>query len=508
MCGRARSTLAAETVGRAAGFRNPLRTVDADRYRPSYNAAPGRYMPVVRYTQGGGVTGQDGRQQAAGAATEEEPRQHAGTAAVEVSGQQASGEVSTEAVASRQQASGEVSKEPVVQFMKWGLVPSYTKKNETPDHYMMFNARSESVHIKPTFKRLLKGHRCVVPVEGFYEWKKDGNKRHPYYVHFKDGRPLLFAGLYDSWKNEEGNVLHTFTILTTRNSKALGWLHDRMPVILGDEAAVRSWLDDELTEAKIHALTLPYEAPDLVWHAVTPEMGKPSFDSPECVQEFKPPPAKESAIFQLFGKKKAKENLSQESQEKNQQTETAEDHPSGKCSVAQDVVEDVDIETEEDRKALLAGMEPDQDVTEGLHKQESLEDNSSQYSSSACVSSVTGADRENEPPVRQKHLEEDFVVKEEASQIDSTVTEERHGEKFPGNGRTDDFAVKREAEEEGEEKIRPAPLEEESVKHEPEAKKRQKPISPKGATKIPRRGAEKTSLPDKQKSLHSFFVKK
>ncbi|KAL2641664.1 hypothetical protein R1flu_009251 [Riccia fluitans] len=486
MCGRARSTLTIGDVGRAAGLRNPPRTVDADRYRPSYNISPGRYMPVLRYMQAGAATGQDLRAQAVGASTEHDSRQQDGAAREKESSEQ---------------VSGEVSREPVVHFMKWGLVPSYTKKNETPDHYFMFNARSESVHLKPTFKRLLKGNRCVVPVEGFYEWKKDGTKKQPYYIQFKDGRPLLFAGLYDSWKDEQGNVLHTFTILTTRNSKALGWLHDRMPVILGDEAAVKSWLDDELTEAKIHSLTLPYENPDLIWYPVTPEVGKPSFDTPECVEEFKPPPAKESAIFQLFGKKKAKE-----SQEPDQLRKTTEHHSSGEGYVARDVVKDEEMENEEDRKALLAAMEPDQDVTEALIKEETQDDNSQHNSPT-----VTEADRENDLPVRQKHLDEDFVVKEEVSQRDSTITDERDEEQAAGKGpsRLDGFAVKEEVKEVAQEKKRAAPpSEEETARDDPEAKKMHKSVSPRGAKKSSRRVAEKTSLPEKQKSLHSFFGKK
>lgn len=82
-----------------------------------------------------------------------------------------------------------------------------------------------------------------------------------------------------------GNVLHTYTIVTTRVSKALEWLHDRMPVILGSQSEVDRWLQPELSVEEVLKLAKPYESPDLVWHPVTSEVGKPSFDSPACVKE-------------------------------------------------------------------------------------------------------------------------------------------------------------------------------------------------------------------------------
>uniref|UniRef100_A0A7N2MLC0 Embryonic stem cell-specific 5-hydroxymethylcytosine-binding protein n=1 Tax=Quercus lobata TaxID=97700 RepID=A0A7N2MLC0_QUELO len=91
--------------------------------------------------------------------------------------------------------------------------------------YMLFNARFESINEKASFCRLIPKNRCLVAVEGFYEWKKDGQKKQPYYIHFKDGRPLVFAALYDAWENSEGEILYTFTILTTSSSSALQWLH-------------------------------------------------------------------------------------------------------------------------------------------------------------------------------------------------------------------------------------------------------------------------------------------
>ncbi|KAJ4729068.1 Embryonic stem cell-specific 5-hydroxymethylcytosine-binding protein [Melia azedarach] len=253
MCGRARCTLRADDVPRACHRTgSPVRTINMDRYRPSYNVAPGSNLPVIR--RSGGSDGGDGF---------------------------------------------------VLHCMKWGLIPSFTKKTEKPDFYKMFNARSESIFEKASFRRLLPKSRCLVAVEGFYEWKKDGSKKQPYYIHFKDGRPLVFAALYDSWQSSEGEVLYTFTILTTSSSSALQWLHDRMPVILGDKESTDAWLNTSAS-SKYDMILKPYEESDLVWYPVTPAMGKPSFDGPECIKEIRVKTEGNNPISNFFLKKDVK----------------------------------------------------------------------------------------------------------------------------------------------------------------------------------------------------------
>ncbi|KAL6967945.1 hypothetical protein U1Q18_033748 [Sarracenia purpurea var. burkii] len=248
MCGRARCSLRPDDIPRACHLNGrPLRSLDMDRYRPSYNVSPGRDLPVIRREDGS----------------------DAGNA--------------------------------VVHCMKWGLIPSFTKKTEKSDHYRMFNARSESIHEKASFRRLVPNNRCLMAVEGFYEWKKDGSKKQPYYIHFKDGRPLVFAALYDSWKNSEGEIIYTFTILTTSSSSALEWLHDRMPVILVDKESTDTWLIGS-PSTKFETLLKPYEQADLVWYPVTPAMGKPSFDGPECINEIKLKVEDTKPISKFFSK--------------------------------------------------------------------------------------------------------------------------------------------------------------------------------------------------------------
>lgn len=113
--------------------------------------------------------------------------------------------------------------------MRWGLVPGWAKDVKIGSK--MFNARSETLDEKPSFRTLLKRKRCLVPASGFYEWKKEEVKI-PYMIKVRDEEYFAMAGLYDVWQSGDGSVLSTFTIVTTAAAKAMADLHDRMPVIL------------------------------------------------------------------------------------------------------------------------------------------------------------------------------------------------------------------------------------------------------------------------------------
>lgn len=116
--------------------------------------------------------------------------------------------------------------------MQWGLVPSWAKDVKIGSK--MFNARSETLMEKPSFRHLLKRKRCLVPASGFYEWKKEDGKV-PYMIQARDQEYFAMAGLYDVWQGGDGSVLSTFTIVTTAAAKVMLDLHDRMPVILERE---------------------------------------------------------------------------------------------------------------------------------------------------------------------------------------------------------------------------------------------------------------------------------
>jgi putative SOS response-associated peptidase YedK len=113
--------------------------------------------------------------------------------------------------------------------MQWGLVPSWAKDVKIGSK--MFNARSETLDEKPSYRFLLKRKRCLVPTSGFYEWKNEDGKV-PYMIRVRNQDYFAMAGLYDVWQGGDGSVLSSFTIITTAAAKVMADLHDRMPVIL------------------------------------------------------------------------------------------------------------------------------------------------------------------------------------------------------------------------------------------------------------------------------------
>ncbi len=172
---------------------------------------------------------------------------------------------------------------PCVEFCVWGLVPSWAKDQKMG--YKMINARSESVWEKPSFRNPLRYRRCLVPANGFYEWKATpGEKRKtPYLFTLKD-RPLFsFAGLWEVWNDRDGGELYTFTILTRAANTFMKPYHARMPLILQKEQE-GDWLN--------HAHYRPEEL-DPVLHAgavelqavpVSTRVNQVSNDDPECIR--------------------------------------------------------------------------------------------------------------------------------------------------------------------------------------------------------------------------------
>lgn len=155
----------------------------------------------------------------------------------------------------------------------------------------MFNARCETVAEKSVFGRLLQRQRCVVLFDGFYEWKKEGSRKQPFYVNTGEGNIMRMAGLFDVWSgNTEEDALYTYTILTTDASKKLEWLHDRMPVLLTSDEQVEAWLDTKPVPDKLFStICTPYNGEDLVWHPVTPSMSSMSYQSADASKEMKRP---------------------------------------------------------------------------------------------------------------------------------------------------------------------------------------------------------------------------
>jgi putative SOS response-associated peptidase YedK len=175
-----------------------------------------------------------------------------------------------------------------VAMVRWGLVPSWTA--DPSAGIAPINARSETADKKPTFREALRKRRCVVPAEGFYEWKRDGERRHPYFVRRRDREPLYMAGLWESWKsNDDAREFESTAILTTSANDLLKELHERMPVIL-QLAGIEIWLDESITNpTAFMPLYVPYPADELVAEPVSERVNSVKYDDPRCLEVVEAP---------------------------------------------------------------------------------------------------------------------------------------------------------------------------------------------------------------------------
>lgn len=172
------------------------------------------------------------------------------------------------------------AEETAVRFaeVRWGLVPHWSKG---PDRrYGMINARAESAHERAAYRDPFRHRRCIVPADGFYEWRAECNGKQPYYIHRADGAPLLFAGLWDRWQDGE-RAIESCTIVVGEANATIRPIHDRMPVILDPEAA-RRWLDPrETARDRLRALLQPTPEETVAYHPVSKRVNRPGSDGPE-----------------------------------------------------------------------------------------------------------------------------------------------------------------------------------------------------------------------------------
>ena len=138
--------------------------------------------------------------------------------------------------------------------------------------YNMINARVESLLEKKTFSRLVEKKRCLVPMDGFYEWKKEGKAKSPYRIVTKDQEIFTTAGLWETWKNPKGEEVHTFTIITLAANEFMQQIHDRMPAILTKDNE-QLWLDEDLGLNSLMDLLLPYPDENMAMYRVTDKVG-------------------------------------------------------------------------------------------------------------------------------------------------------------------------------------------------------------------------------------------
>ena len=163
---------------------------------------------------------------------------------------------------------------------RWGLIPRWVDK---PADFKasMFNARSETLTEKASFKRPFKSQRCLVPASGFYEWRKVGGDKQPFYIRREDGSPFAFAGLYDCWQKDD-QELYSYTIITASPNALMKNLHNRMPVILAPEH-FDAWLDADSESGDLESLLKPYKR-QLEAYEVDKRVGKVSENDEQLLE--------------------------------------------------------------------------------------------------------------------------------------------------------------------------------------------------------------------------------
>ena len=167
-------------------------------------------------------------------------------------------------------------------LMHWGLIPSWAKDPTIGNQTI--NARAESLTEKPAFKHLVGSRRCIIPADGFYEWRKEGKRKVPMWVHLRSREPFGLAGLWDMWRKPDGKRVESFTIITTEPNEMVRPVHNRMPAILQPEDE-EQWLDVSRTSfAKARSLLKPLPADLMDAHDVSTIVNSAKYDGPECIQ--------------------------------------------------------------------------------------------------------------------------------------------------------------------------------------------------------------------------------
>ncbi len=167
------------------------------------------------------------------------------------------------------------------ELMRWGLVPFWAKDLKVGAR--MINAVGETISAKPAFRAAFKKRRCLVLANGFYEWKKEGKRKIATYIYPRSGEPMAFAGLWETWKSPEGQVVQSCTIITTSANPLIQPLHNRMPVILPEETQAL-WLDPLTEDPKIlEPLLVPAPVEMLTSHPVADTVNSVKNQGPECI---------------------------------------------------------------------------------------------------------------------------------------------------------------------------------------------------------------------------------
>ncbi len=169
-------------------------------------------------------------------------------------------------------------------LLKWGLVPFWAADLRVG--YKMINARAEGIEAKPAFRKPIRTQRCLVPANGFYEWRRatpDGRKEKlPTFIHLKDRETFAFAGIFDIWRDAEGRETRSYAIITTGPNELMAPIHNRMPVILPREDE-DAWLDADTELDRVLAMLRPYPAAGMEAYPVSNRVNGSSNHGPDLI---------------------------------------------------------------------------------------------------------------------------------------------------------------------------------------------------------------------------------
>lgn len=167
-------------------------------------------------------------------------------------------------------------------LMRWGLIPSWAKDKSIG--YRMINARAETVAERPSYRTALQRRRCLVIADGFYEWQREGKARRPMRITLRSGEPFAFAGLWETWRDPDGDLIRSCTIITTTPNDLVSSIHDRMPVILPPDLEPL-WLDPDVKDSAILSNILaPYPAEEMQAYEVSSLVNSPKNNTPDVIR--------------------------------------------------------------------------------------------------------------------------------------------------------------------------------------------------------------------------------
>ncbi|MNR99321.1 putative SOS response-associated peptidase YedK [compost metagenome] len=176
-------------------------------------------------------------------------------------------------------------------MLRWGLIPSWVK--DAKQAPTLVNARVDTLLSKPSFRGAFRSRRCLIPADGFYEWKTILGKKQPMYFSLNEEAPFALAGLWERWEGPDGTVIESCTTLTTEPNAVVSEIHDRMPVIVPPDAYAL-WLDPRVTDPqRLMPLLASYPAEAMRVHPVSPRVNAATAEGPDCIEpvaELAPPP--------------------------------------------------------------------------------------------------------------------------------------------------------------------------------------------------------------------------